>query len=246
MKTEAKRRLINQFYKERIKNKQNEYVHPPYYLEKKLLTAIKLGNEIEAVKTLKEINGRERARLSNNSLRSLKNSIICSCTLFTRACIEGGVSPENAYNLSDVLIQQIEQLETKEDVEEFEYNMVHTFIEMLKEEQIPKYTAIVTKTISYIHEHILAELSLEKIATDLFVNASYLSSIFKKETGTTLINYVNQKKIEESKYFLLHSDISISEIANLFRFCNQSYYTALFKKINGLTPKKFRELEGEY
>lgn len=51
-----------------------------------------------------------------------------------------------------------------------------------------------------------------------------------------------QKKIEESKYFLLHSELSISDISNLFRFCNQSYYTALFKKYTGVTPKDFREL----
>lgn len=237
-----KRKLSNNITKQELKTKKNEYLHPSYQLEQKLITAIKLGNEKEAISTLKEINKQKRAKLANNTLRSLKNSLIGSCTIFTRAAIQGGLHPESAYNLSDVLIQEIESMDDPAKLEEFEINMIYTFIRELKNEQLPKYTNIVMQTISYIHEHILHELSLEKIAKDLYIHPSYLSNIFKKETGTTVSNYINQKKIEESKYFLLHSELSISDISNLFRFCNQSYYTALFKKYTGVTPKDFREL----
>lgn len=238
----TQRKIVKQFYKARIKNHKNEYIHPSYQLEQKLLNAIRLRNTNEAISALKEINKQERATLSPDPLRSLKNSIICSCTLFTRAVIEGGMHPEVAYNLSDVMIQEIERLDDQEKLEEFEVNMVYTFIHTLEAEQMPKYPPIVQKVISFIHEHILHDLSLETIARELYINPSYLSTIFKKETGTTLIEYINRKKIEESKYFLLHSDLSISDIANLFHFCNQSYYTSLFKKFTGTTPGKFREL----
>lgn len=243
MDSKLQKKIIHQFYKARLANKENEYLHPSYQLEKKLVTAIKLGNETEAISALKEINQLERAKLSTNTIRSLKNSLICSCTIFTRATIQGGLHPEYAYNLSDVLIQEIENLHNETSLIEFEQNMVYTFIKTLKKEQISNYTSIVNKAISYIHENILQDLSLDKIASDLFVNSSYLSNIFKKETTITLTDYVNRKKIEESKYFLLHSELTISDISNLFHFCNQSYYTSLFKKITGLTPKKFKELE---
>ncbi|MCM3800318.1 AraC family transcriptional regulator [Caldibacillus thermoamylovorans] len=242
MDASLQKKIVKQYYKARIENQKNEYLHPSYQLEQKLITAIKLGNEKEAISTLKEINKQKRAKLANNTLRSLKNSLIGSCTIFTRAAIQGGLHPESAYNLSDVLIQEIESMNDPAKLEEFEINMIYTFIRELKNEQLPKYTNIVMQTISYIHEHILHELSLEKIAKDLYIHPSYLSNIFKKETGTTVSNYINQKKIEESKYFLLHSELSISDISNLFRFCNQSYYTALFKKYTGVTPKDFREL----
>src|SRR5690606_33213198 len=129
-------------------------------------------------------------------------------------------------------------------LEEFEYSMVSTFIQTLKEEQLPpKYSPMVKNAITYIHEHILDDLSLGTISAELYVNPSYLSNIFKKETGATLTEYINRKKVEESKYFLLHSEMTISEIAVLFRFCNQSYYTSLFKKYTGITPKKYREIQ---
>ena len=131
-----------------------------------------------------------------------------------------------------------------EKLEAFEYSMVLTFIQTLKKEQLaPKYSLLVKNVISYIHEHILDDLSLGTISANFYINPSYLSSIFKKETGTALTEYINRKKVEESKYFLLHSEMTISEISALFRFCNQSYYTSLFKKYTGMTPKKFREIQ---
>ena len=234
--------LIKQFLKERIKNQQNEYLHPSYQLEQKLLKAIKLGNTKSAIQALKEINHLQRAKLADNQLRSLKNSLICSCTLFTRAIIQGGVHPEIAYNLSDVMIQEIERIHEPEKLEEFEYSMVYTFIQTLNEEKMPTYHSLVNRAISYIHDNILQELSLHIIAEKLYVHPSYLSNIFKNETGLTITDFINRKRIEESKYFLRHTNLTISQIAHLFHFCNQSYYTSLFKKITGMTPKKFREL----
>ncbi|WAA09613.1 AraC family transcriptional regulator [Fervidibacillus albus] len=243
MDSKLQQTIINQFYKARIENRQNEFFHPPYQLEEKLVNAIQLGNTEEAITALQEINQLKRAKLADNEVRSVKNSLIASCTLFTRAIIRGGVHPEIAYNLSDVLIRKIEQMYDVNQLNEFEVDMVYSFIHTLQSEQMPNYKNIVNKTISYIHQNILQDLSLNTIAKDLYVNPSYLSTIFKKETGRTLTDYINRKRIEESKYFLLHTDLSISNIAHLFHFCNQSYYTSLFKKITGMTPKQYKEFK---
>jgi len=236
--------IINQFYKTRIENDQNKYLHPVYQLEQKLLTAIEQGNSRVALSTLKELNQLED-KLKNGNIRTLRNSLISSCTLFSRATIKGGVHPDIAFQLCQSFIEEIERKETESELRMLEAEMVHAFIQTLTHKQEITYTGIVNKAITYIHENILQELSLDKIASELYVNPSYLSNIFKKETGITITEYINRKRIEESKYFLLHSDLSISEIAILFHFCNQSYYTLLFKKITDLTPRKFREIETE-
>jgi Bacterial regulatory helix-turn-helix proteins, AraC family. len=242
MSTDVQQAIISQFYKARIENRQKEYLHPPYQLEQKLMNAIRLGNMEEALAALKEINTLERPKLAETKIRSLKNSLICSCTLFTRAVIQGGVHPEIAFNLSDVLIRKIEQLDEVEELDKFEADMVCSFIRTLKAEAAPSYTGIVNEAIRYIHDNILQDLSLDTIAGAIFVNPSYLSTVFKKETGMNITDFINRKRIEESKYFLLHTDLSISTIASLFHFCNQSYYTRLFKKITGLTPRKYKDV----
>lgn len=232
--------VIKKFFQERLANHQNYFVHPSYNLEQQLLSAIHQGNYDEAKGVLEQINELERAKLADHELRSLKNSFICTCTLFTRAIINGGVHPEIAFNLSDVYIREIEKITEIEKLRNLEYDMLYSFVKTLVDERQHSYSSIVSQVTSYIHHHILQELSLEQIAKHAFVSPSYLSTKFKEEVGSSLTEYMNQKKIEESKYFLLHSRMSISEIAHLFRFCNQSYYTALFKKINGITPKKYR------
>lgn len=223
-----------------MENQLNFYAHPSYRLEKQLVHAIALGNWEEAKKTLDEINRLERAVLAKDPIRSLKNSMIASCTIFTRATIQGGVDPEHAYNMSDVFIRQIEEVKEWKQLEALEYDMLYAFVKRVRDEKKRAYQWIVHRALEYVHDHILKRITLKEMAQHLEVHPSYLSKVFHEEVGVPLIDYVNRKKIEASQYFLLHSNSSLSEIAQLFGYCNQSYYTKLFKKYTGLTPKQYR------
>lgn len=240
-KNKMKSEIIRKYMKVRITNQQNFYAHPSYSLEQALLRAITRGDLEQAKLTLDEINRLERAKLASNTVRSLKNSMICLCTLFTRAIIKGGVHPESAYNLSDVFIQQIEETHEPSKLHMLEYEMLYSFIHALKEGKQESYQYVVNKAISFINNEIFNELPLERIADEVKVHPSYLSKVFKSEVGLPLSEFINRKKVEESKFFLLHGSTSISDIALLFRFCNQSYYTSLFKKYTGVTPKMYRD-----
>ena len=247
MSTSISQSVIKQFLNSRIKNRENDYIHPPYNLEQQLLDSIRLGHEDYAIRTLKQINKLESATLASNTLRSKKNSMIALCTLFTRAIIKGGVIPEIAFNLSDACIREIENINDLEHLKKMEYDLVHHFITTLKRENnSKKYSHSVNLAIHYIYDNILQNLSLNTIAGHVHVTPSYLSNRFKKEVGTTITEFINKKRIEESKYFLLHTNTSISDIAVLFRFCNQSYYTFLFKKYTGVTPREYRSLKEQY
>lgn len=238
--------IINQFLSSRIHNQQIEYSHPPYDYEQQLLDAIRLGNKKKAEEMFTKINDLKAATLADNPIRSKKNSLIASCTLFTRAIIKGGVNPELSYNLSDTYIREIEKINDLKNLSELEYGMLFHFIETLKEESSSQsYSHPVTLAISYIYENILHDLSLELVAKKVYVHPSYLSTIFKKEVGMAISDFINKKRIEESKFFLLNTNTSISDIALLFKFCNQSYYTSLFKKYNGVTPRQFRLLSSD-
>lgn len=241
LNSSIKSSIIDHFMEIRLKNRENEYLHPSFLLEQQLLGAITNGDDTKAIAILNSINKDQRPKLANEPLRSLKNSLICSCTLFTRAIIQGGVQPETAFNLSDTYILEIERVENKKDVEVLEYDMVVHFIQVLKEAEALPYSKIVNRAVTYIHDHILQDLSLETIAENCYVSPSYLSHLFKKEVGDSIVTFINKKRIKESKYFLLHTTTAISDISLLFHFCNQSYYSSLFKKYTNLTPKEFRE-----
>ncbi|RHW41611.1 AraC family transcriptional regulator [Neobacillus notoginsengisoli] len=235
--------IIQKYFETRLKNKQNYFVHPSYALEQQLMDCIGRGAEEEAKAVLDQINSSERAKLADEPIRSLKNSLICSCTLFTRSIIKAGVLPEDAFNLSDVFIRQIERLSSAKDIKALEYEMVSSFIDTLKTANRPYYNNMINKAINYINQGIFQDLSLETIAGHVGVTPSYLSKVFKESVGIPISEFINRRRVEESKYFLLHSKLSLSDITHLLGYCNQSYYTHLFKKYIGVTPKHFRNIQ---
>ncbi|WP_181347729.1 helix-turn-helix transcriptional regulator [Thalassobacillus sp. CUG 92003] len=241
MTNTIKPNMLERFMTVRMNNRQNHYLHPSFLMEQQLIEAITSQNKERAMNLLKNINKDQRPTLAHTPLRSLKNSLICSCTLFTRAIISAGVEAETAFNLSDAYILEIELRNTPERLDELEYEMLSHFIQMVIELEGLPYSTIINKAITFIHDHILDDLRLEQIAGHCYVSPSYLSHLFKKEVGRSIVQFINEKRVEESKYFLLHTTTSISDISGLFKFCNQSYYTSVFRKHLGLTPKQYRD-----
>ncbi len=192
MSSSINQSMVDQFNQMRLENYKNQYLHPSYLLERQLLDAMKNGHQQKATSILKSINQNQKPKIAPTSLRSLKNSLICSVTLFTRAIIQGGVEPETAFNLSDAYILEIERKETFDDLYKLEYDMLKHFVEVLNDQKTLPYSQIVNTSIQYIHDHILEELSLEVIAGESYISPSYLSHLFKKEVGESIIQFINK------------------------------------------------------
>ncbi len=74
-------------------------------------------------------------------------------------------------------------------------------------ETAPKYSIFIKQAINYIDEHLTDDMTLETIAESVHSNASYLSRIFKKEVGTSVITYITDLRIKKAKDLLEHSDL---------------------------------------
>jgi len=223
------------------KNRMSMFQHPPYFLEQVIIKMIKNGTKSNARQILSEINSLNRAKLSDDPLRSLKNSLICSCTIFTRAAIEGGVTDYEAFNMSDAFIIEIEKSNSMAELDSLEYRMVETFIEKVNEANTFKFSPVIRNTMTYIVNHLSDKLTLKDIADNVYVHPNYLSALFKKEVGISLFQYIIKRRVEESTYFLKYSNESIADIAAFYQFCNQSYYIKMFNKYMGISPNAYRQ-----
>lgn len=95
---------------------------------------------------------------------------------------------------------------------------------------------------NYIAEHYSEPLTRESLASLVYLNADYLSRLFKKYTGLTLMDYVIWERMERAKQMLLESSLSVSEIALEVGYSNTAYFTKMFKKhTNGVTPREYRK-----
>lgn len=100
----------------------------------------------------------------------------------------------------------------------------------------------IAKTILYIRKHLNEAIELEKLAEISCLSKDYFIRLFKKELGTTPLQYINQKKIEKAQLLLITEELAVKEIAFQLAFDDYSYFNRLFKKTTGVTPQEYRRL----
>lgn len=93
----------------------------------------------------------------------------------------------------------------------------------------------------YIDLHFKESLTLEQLAEDAHMSKYYLSHAFKREYGISPINYMISRRIEESKYLLTETDLSMSQISQLLGFSSLSYFSQVFHRTQGVSPKEYRQ-----
>lgn len=95
--------------------------------------------------------------------------------------------------------------------------------------------------LSYLDEHFTEAISLDDLAKKFYISKYYLSREFKKEYGTTIIQYILTKKITNAKELLRYSDASIEEIALLCGIDDASYFNKIFRRMEGCTASEYRK-----
>lgn len=234
------------FEQQSFMNKKSEYrrnffVHSPYSTEQEICKAISVGDVTKTKEILRKINVEPHAKLASNQIRSYKNSMICSCSFMTRAAIQGGINPDEAFTISDAYINEIENMQSINELESFEPIMAEGFAKLVNEVRSKNYSPAVLSTIYYIDNNLCEDIKIKELAKQAYLNPSYLSNLFHKETGKTISDWILESRINEAASFILNSNESISEIAFMYKFCSQSYFVQCFKKIMGVTPGDYRK-----
>ncbi len=101
-------------------------------------------------------------------------------------------------------------------------------------------SAMVRSCMEYISTHIFDKISLESIADDPGYSGTYISRRFKEETGTAPAEYIAGEKIQAAKDILRSENITISQLSDRLNDSSPDYFSALFKKITGITPQEYQ------
>ncbi len=97
------------------------------------------------------------------------------------------------------------------------------------------------KIIKYIHENFRSNISTREIADSFHLNPSYVSQLFKKETGNTLVRYMNSLRIQEAEKLLSGTELSVEAIGSACGFNDYFYFLKTFKKYKGCSPSQYRK-----
>ena len=93
----------------------------------------------------------------------------------------------------------------------------------------------------YIDNHFKEDLTLDYLARLAHLNKYYLSHSFRREFGTSPINYLISRRVEESRFLLRKTDHSLSLIAEILGFSSLSYFSQCFRRAEGISPTEYRK-----
>lgn len=103
-----------------------------------------------------------------------------------------------------------------------------------------EHVTLVRKAIDYIERNYAGDISLDLVAAHVHLSTAYLSRIFNKKIGMGFSEYLAQIRLKEAKRRLRSSDETIDQIAEATGFSSNSYFSAVFKKHEGVTPSEYR------
>lgn len=180
--------------------------------------------------------------LSKNTLRNVKNQFIVYITLLTRSAIKGGVSPTEAFKLSDLYIQKAESTEMLDQINQLFTDSAVTLTTLVAQtKQLTVKSSDIGTVINYVRQHTNRLLTVSALAKAFGYSSNYLSAKFKKELGFSLSSFITRTKLEEARLLLKYTDKSLLEISEYLCFSSQSHFQKAFKKQYGITPLQYRK-----
>lgn len=216
--------------------------HGSFAQEMLLLNTIKSG-DMDTLEYLADTFLPQTAfHFSDDPLRQAIYHFIGSIALITRFAVEGGLDEELAFNMNEVYIQKADRCKIPLEVTVLLYTAVRDFTSRVRDtrQQASRSNHIVRCT-DYIFRHLHEPVTLDNLSKEAGLSPAYLSALFKRETGLPLADFIQLQRVEEAKNLLRFSDYRISEISAYLAFSSQSYFTSVFKRHTGMTPKKYRE-----
>ena len=149
------------------------------------------------------------------------------------ACCKRAAEEINASNLQNASIVEmkcrIKELEIKNEIEQERPDQNGGKVKL-------------SRILEYIDKHYCTELSLQDLSVEFHFNPIYINRIIKKETGYTFLEILNNKRMSKASEYLKKPDINISEVASLIGIPDQRYFSQVFKKYYGQSPRQYRKL----
>ena len=212
-----------------------------YHYENELMDAVSKGQLHKTDLLLSTFSTYSFEQRVTDPVRNAKNYCIIMNTLLRKAAEKGGVHPVYLDSISSAYAGKIEQLHSLEAIVPLMAEMFRAYCRLVRKHSLKDYSPPVQKALTYIDADLSGNLGLRTLAETLNVSSSYLSSLFRKETGQTLTEYINRRRIKHAMHLLETTRLQVQTIAQHCGIMDVQYFSKVFKRITGKTPKEYRE-----
>ncbi len=180
-------------------------------------------------------------RITRDARKQYEYLTVSLVNTFMIAAIEGGVYPPEANAIADQALRKLSQIRSVSELPAIvDEAAVHLCQLVSETKRKDTGNAHVESAKHFIATHLTQEISVADIAKAVGVSASHLSHLFQAHTSQSMREYLLQERIAAAKQLLASTDQTISQIASLLSFCDQSYFTLVFRRQTGTTPGEYR------
>lgn len=228
----------------RFDSSENDRKHVEYEYEQKYLDAVRNGNiEYFNVSMYDRLHlNNEIGKLAEGRLKQAEYMVAVGLALISRAAMEGGVSPKEAYAVSDVFYQRLEKCPDTKAMYQLYFEIQQTYVRMVHQKKTEKKNShYVEQCKDYLAQNFHKKISVEELAKLIGVNRTYLSGKFSEQVGMSISQYNILIRIRAAENLLKYSEASISYISDYLCFSSQSHFGREFKKKNGISPSEYRK-----
>lgn len=209
-----------------------------YESENRILEAVSRGDDEAAIQAMHQHSRFTYGGRFEGTLYQQKNKMIIFNTLLRKAIEPSKVHPYYIDAISSKYARIIEDAD--EIPNEMMWQMVRDYCAYVRRYSLKEYSPAVQKVMNYVNLNVAEPLTLKSLAAMCFISPSYLSALFKQETGTTLIDYINTQRVNRAAQLLVQNNHTIAAVAEEVGILDVNYFTKIFKKTLGVTPTRYR------
>ncbi len=212
-----------------------------YEKQNQLVSLIKLGNIKETEQAVGDLF--ESFRQDQKFTIEYVQRICAEYVFFvSRTFYEIGVDFGDITTKRPAVLDAIDQTESIFELEQQMRELLMTMASYFSRKYAQKNIKVIMDIKKIIDEQYMEDISVNTIAETVFLSPNYISSLFKRETGQTITDYLTQKRMEVAKELLKNTDYKILDVANQVGFQDPSYFSKVFKKYTGVHPQQYRTI----
>lgn len=212
----------------------------PFDQERSLLNSISEYDTEKSLRILKKLLAQLLINGGGN-LKWIKTRLSELLVMISRTAIHCGAQEKEAMQLLMRFRKASPSLGSFDDLSAWLVKLLEDFLNGLRRYPEAKHSSSINSCIQYLNTHCSRPVSLQETAQYIGLSPSYLSRIFKAETGISFNQYLNQLRISRAKELLRHTELRLLDIASLTGFEDQSYFTKVFRRMTGISPLTYRQ-----
>ncbi len=208
--------------------------------EHKLKTMVRKGKKRAAQQLLENLLV-DIIEINSENIDTTKTRVMELVFTISRAAVDGGADKSATLQLNAIFYQDLLELTTSVELCLWSTNMLETFMNHLEDNKNHKNLQATQKAAEYIRQNYRDKLTIDDIAQEVYLSPCYVSRIFKQSLGCTLMEYLTQVRVEEAKTRLKNPKYNVMQAAEESGFEDPGYFTRVFKKLEGITPSRFKQ-----